>query len=204
MIIDTKLNSYLEEVEQNKDFSEWLIDNPFIVAPDKIEAHKKKRDRFRVAQYRYTSIAWDIKNKSFNVPYIKKIYPVEYIKDKSTYAMLSKKPRYLSLETADILKVIYAQKKIRPQEYKKALSRLGSKEQTPKVQGLINAYLSTLKAKTNKNSMSALKRKADKRIKYKLGNYLVILKKKLPYFSNSLVESEFKRRLHNCNKLEDY
>ena len=88
-----------------------------------------------------------------------------------------------------------------------------------KVKGFINCYLKTLKSHSSKNTLSALKRKEDKRnyeiIKYKNDYYKVIVKSyynlylnvysylypnKLPLLNDKLT-TEFNKRLTNSNKL---
>jgi len=177
-----------------------------------------KRERDKYLRY-LNNLSYDLKTQ-YDFKAHSFLNTVQYEPDKEHYLYVNKQPQYKDVSPLQILKILLSAHRIRGHEYRENKRRI---EQNRPLQNhikrKINCYLSTLKAHSRRNTIGQLKRNDDHRThEYMTGNnqrYKVILKTyyaeyqarytilsphKLPLLKSKL-ETEFKRRLENSNKI---
>lgn len=109
------------------------------------------------------SLHFDAKN-GFKLPYVANLPNIEYMPDNNQYEYINKQCTYKDVSILQILKILWQLHKISKFTYAETKRRIkNGKAPQNNVLCLINAYYSSLKGITRKNTISALKRYYDKR-----------------------------------------
>ena len=184
--------------------------------------NRNKRDLFDTNTNRLKNINYDIKNiKNYGL-YICPYNNILYKNDNNTYKIINKKPHYKDISLLQILKILYNIHKINKYDYKDSIIRIKKKKPLKnKIIMFINSYYKTIKTNTNKNTLSALSKKQDNRMRININHYSVLIKKRYSdiienhsnkinnnNFSkdrlikiNEIIKKEFKTRLIDSNKI---
>ena len=139
---------------------------------------------------RFNNISYDITNiKNYSV-YSNSFKNILYEKDNNTYKIINKKPRYKDISVLQILKVLLSIHKINKYDYKNSIDRIKNKKPLKdKIILFINSYYKTIKTNSNKNTISGLTKKQDKRLRINIGGYSVLIKNKYSKMINNHIDN---------------